>query len=113
MFWCYEAATAYELVVFYWILFPDILFGALTLPRVEAVPLLGHYVLSQSLFSAVCAVGIVIFAKGVTAPAHPPPGTAELVTPPKRWRLGVLGQLACLYYLLLFSWEIVFVLALT
>ncbi len=29
------------------------------------------------------------------------------------FRLGMLGQLACLYYLLLFTWEIVFVLAIT
>ncbi len=111
MFWCYELAATYALVVFYWNFFPDILFGALELPRVDAVPLLRHYVLSQSLFSAVCAVGIVVFAKGVAAPAHPFPGTA-LMTAPKWGRLGVLGRLVCVYYLLLFTWEIVFVLAL-
>ena len=27
MFWCYELAATYALVVFYWIFFPDILFG--------------------------------------------------------------------------------------
>lgn len=112
MFWCYELAAAYALVVFYSIFFPDILFGALEPPRVDAVWLLPHYVLSQSLFSAVCAVGIVAFAKGAAAPAHPFPGTAELVTAPKWGRLGVLGRLVCMYYLLLFTWEIVFVLAL-
>ncbi len=112
IFWCYELAATYALVVFYWIFFPDILFGALEPPRVDAIPLLRHYVLSQSLFSAVCAVGIVALAKGVVAPAHPFPGTAELMTAPKWGRLGVLGWLVCVYYLLLFTWEIVFVLAL-
>ena len=32
MFWCYELAATYALVVFYWIFFPDILFGALDGP---------------------------------------------------------------------------------
>jgi hypothetical protein len=113
MFWCYELAATYALVVFYWIFFPDILFGALELPRISGMPLLSHYVLSQSLFSAVCAVGIVVFAKGVATPAHPPHRTAEVVTPLKWERFSMLGQLVCLYYLLLFAWEVIFVLALT
>ena len=111
MFWCYELAATYALVVFYWIFFPDILFGALDFPRAEAVPLLRHYVISQSLFSAVCAAGIVVFGTGV-AMAHPAPRMQEVG--PARWtqRLGVLGQLVCLYYLVLFVWEIAFVSAL-
>ena len=67
MFWCYELAATYALVVFYWIFFPDILFGALDVPRVDAVPLLRHYVISQSLFSAVCAAGIVVFGTRIAA----------------------------------------------
>jgi hypothetical protein len=112
MFWCYELAATYALVVFYWIFFPDILFGALDIPRVDAVPLLRHYVISQSLFSAVCAAGIVVFGTGIAATPHPAPRMAEVV--PARWtqRLGVLGQLVCLYYLVLFVWEIAFVSAL-
>jgi hypothetical protein len=113
MFWCYELAATYTLVVFYWIFFPDILFGGLEPPRVDPVQLLPHYVVSQALFSAACAAGIVIFSRGAAMPAHARPGTAERVTSPARWRLGILGQLVCLYYLLLFVWEIVFVLALT
>jgi hypothetical protein len=113
MFWCYEFAATYALVVFYWIFFPDILFGALEPPRLDAAQLLPHYVVSQALFSAVCALGIVIFSRGAALPAHARPGTTERVTSPAPWRLGILGQLVCLYYLLLFLWEIVFVLALT
>jgi 4-amino-4-deoxy-L-arabinose transferase-like glycosyltransferase len=113
MFWSYQLAGTYALVVFYWIFFPDILGGTFELPRVGVVPLLRQYVLSQSLFSAVCAVGVVVFAKGVAAPVHPAPGTAEPVAAPTWRRIGILGQLACAYYLLLFAWEVIFVLALT
>ena len=111
MFWCYELAATYVLVVFYWIFFPDILFGALDVPRVDAIPLLRHYVISQSLFSAVCAAGIVVFGTGIAA-THPAPRMEEVGS--ARWtqRLGVLGQLVCLYYLVLFVWEIAFVSAL-
>ena len=112
MFWGYQLAAAYALVVFYWIFFPDILFGTLDLPRVGTAPLLRHYVISQSLFSAVCAVGIVVFGKGVAEPVRTSAGTGEVVTR-ERWRLGVLGQLVCFYYLLVLAWEIVFVLGLT
>ena len=112
MFWCYQLAGTYALVVFYWTFFPDILGGTLELPRVGTVPLLRHYVLSQSLLSAVCAVGVVVFANGVGAPVHPAPGTAEPAASPTRGRVSILRQLACLYYLLLFAWEVVFVLAL-
>jgi hypothetical protein len=112
MFWCYVLAATYALVVFYWIFFPDILFGALGFPHLDTASLLRHYVLSQSLFSVVCAVSIGLFAKGIAAPL-PSRGTAELVTPPTPPPLGILGQLICLDYLLLFAWEIVFVLALT
>jgi dolichyl-phosphate-mannose-protein mannosyltransferase len=111
-FWSYELAATYALVVFYWIFFPDILFGTLAIPRLDAVALLPQYVLSQLLFSAVCAVSILVFVKGAKAPAHPPPGMTDRVRPPQ-WRLGVLGQFVCLYYLLLFAWEIAFVSALT
>jgi hypothetical protein len=52
MFWCYELAATYALVVFYWLFFPDILFGALDSPRMDVVTLLRHYVISQVLFSA-------------------------------------------------------------
>ena len=112
MFWCYELAATYALIVFYWIFFPDILFGALDVPRVDAVPLLRHYVISQSLFSAVCAAGIVVFGTGIAVTAHPPPRTEEVVPARRRPRLGVLGQLVGLYYLVLFVWEIAFVNAL-
>jgi 4-amino-4-deoxy-L-arabinose transferase-like glycosyltransferase len=113
MFWCYQLAAVYALVVFYWIFFPDILFGTLPLPQVGAVPLLHQYVRSQVLFSAVCVIGIVVFAKGVAAPVHRSAETLERATPSKWGRIGRLGQLACLYYLLLFAWEVAFVLALT
>lgn len=112
MFWCYELAATYALVVFYWIFFPDILFGALDVPRVGAVPLLRHYVLSQALFSAVCAAGIVVFGTGIAATVHPAPRIEEVVPARRRRRLGVLGQLVCVYYLVLFVWEIAFVNAL-
>jgi hypothetical protein len=112
MFWCYELTATYALVVFYWIFFPDILFGALDFPRVDVVPLLHHYVVSQALFSAVCAAGIVVFGTEIAATRHPAPRMEAAV--PARWtqRLGVLGQLVCLYYLVLFVWEIAFVSAL-
>jgi hypothetical protein len=112
MFWCYELAATYALVVFYWIFFPDILFGVLDVPRVDAVPLLRHYVISQSLFSAVCAAGIVVFGTGIAATPHPAPRMEQVVPARPRQRLGVLGQLVCLYYLVLFVWEIAFVNAL-
>jgi 4-amino-4-deoxy-L-arabinose transferase-like glycosyltransferase len=112
MFWHYQLAAAYALVVFYWIFFPDILFGTLGLPRVGGAPLLRHYVVSQSLFSAVCTVGIVLFGKGVAVPVRASAGPVEVVRLERR-RLGVLGQLVCLHYLLVFVWEIVFVLGLT
>ncbi len=112
MFWCYELAATYALVVFYWIFFPDILFGALYVPRVDAVPLLRHYVVSQSLFSAVCAAGIVVFGTGMAVTPHPPPRREEVAPARGRQRLGVLGRLVCLYYLVLFVWEIAFVTAL-
>lgn len=113
MFWWYKLAGTYALVVFYWLFFPDILFGGLDLPHVGAVPLLRQYVLSQSLFSVVCAAGIVVFAKGAVAPVHPSPRSTELTIAPKWGHFGMLGRLACLYYLLLFAWEVAFVLALT
>jgi hypothetical protein len=112
MFWCYELSATYALIVFYWIFFPDILFGILDVPRVDAVPLLRHYVISQALFSAVCAAGIVVFGTGIAVTAQPPPRTDEVVPARRRPRLGVLGQLVCLYYLVLFVWEIAFVNAL-
>jgi hypothetical protein len=109
MFWCYEIAATYALVVFYWIFFPDILFGAQDLPRVDAVPLLPHYVISQALFSAVCAAGIVVFGTGTAATPHRAPRMEEAVPARRGPRLGVLGQLVCSYYLVLFVWEIAFV----
>jgi 4-amino-4-deoxy-L-arabinose transferase-like glycosyltransferase len=112
MFWCYELAATYALVVFYWLFFPDILFGALDVPHVGAAPLVRQYVMSQSLFSAVCAVGVVRFGTGVAAPVQTSPATGEVVPTLKPWGLGLLAQLVCLYYLLLFFWEIVFVRAL-
>jgi hypothetical protein len=112
MFWCYELAATYALIVFYWIFFPDILFGALDVPRVDAVPLLRHYVISQSLFAAVCAAGIVVFGTGIGATPHPAPRMEEVVPAQRRQTLGVLGQLVCLYYLVLFVWELAFVNAL-
>jgi hypothetical protein len=113
MFWCYEVAATYALVVFYWIFFPDILFGARDVPPGDTVSLLLHYVLSQSLFSAVCVAGIVVFGTGIAAPAHPSaPRMDEAVPARRRQRLGVLGPLVCSYYLVLFLWEIAFVSAL-
>ncbi len=109
MFWCYQLATTYALVVFYWIFFPDILFGTLDLPRVGVASLLGHYVISQAVFSTVCAAGIIVFAKGVAAPVGISAGTGEVVTRGP-WRLGVLGWLVCVQYVLVFVWEIAFVL---
>ena len=111
MFWSYQLAAAYALIVFYWIFFPDILFGALGLPGVAGVSLLGHYVISQALFSAVCAAGIVVFGMGLAAPARAAAGAREVVTSGRR--LAVLGPLVCLHYLLVSVWEIVFVLRLT
>ena len=101
----------YGFAVFFSKRMAHILFGALDVPRVDAVPLLRHYVISQSLFSAVCAAGIVVFGTGIAA-THPAPRMEEVG--PARWtqRLGVLGQLVCLYYLVLFVWEIAFVSAL-
>lgn len=112
MFWCYELSATYALIVFYWIFFPDILFGILEFPRVDAVPLMLHYVMSQSLFSAVCAAGIVVFGTGIAATASPVPRMEEVVPARRRQTPGVLGQLVCLYYLVLFVWEIAFVNAL-
>jgi len=112
MFWAYQLAAAYALIVFYWIFFPDILFGALGLPGVGGVALLGHYVVSQVVFSLVGAAGIVVFATSVATPARAGAGTRAVVTP-ERQRPGILAPLVCLGYLLLFVWEIVFVLGLT
>ena len=113
MFWWYELAATYALVVFYWIFFPDILFGALDVARLHAVALLPQYVVSQALFSAVCAVvAVAVFARGLMAPAPAPLPPEPITMQPKRHTLGLLGQLVCLYYVLLFAWEIVFVLSL-
>jgi 4-amino-4-deoxy-L-arabinose transferase-like glycosyltransferase len=112
VFWCYELAATYALVVFYWIFFPDILFGAFEPPRVDAVQLLPHYVFSQLLFSVVCAAGVVVFARGVLTRAVPLPCTPPVIAPAKPGRFGMLVRLVCLYYLLLLAWEVVFVLAL-
>ena len=81
-------------------------------PRMGAVPLLRHYVISQVLFSGVCAAGIVVFGTGIAATPHPAPRMEEVVPAQQRQRLSVLGQLVCLYYLVLFVWEIAFVSAL-
>ena len=111
MFWGYQLAATYALVVFYWIFFPDILFGALGAPFLT-VTALHHYVVSQVLFSAVCVAGIVMIARGA-ARTVPAPLAASAVAPEaRRPALGVAGGLVCLYYLALFVWEIAFVLRL-
>jgi hypothetical protein len=90
LFWCYQLAATYALVVFYWIFFPDILFGTLDLPRVGVASLLRQYVISQAVFSAVCAAGIVVFGKAVAAPVGAAAGTGTVAAQGRRG--GVLVQ---------------------
>lgn len=107
MFWSYEIAAAYALVVFYWLFFPDILFGAAPVPAVETASLLAQYVVSQVLLSSVCALALLVF--GVRA-AWSRPGRVPSTSagPP---RLGIVGSLVCVYYAVVLSWEVLFVLA--
>jgi len=113
MFWCYEIAATYALVVFYWIFFPDILFGALPAPGADLVTVLIQYLVSQAVFSAVCVailVGIVARGTPSTTPAATAPAAGS--TPRTPHRLGLVGRLVCVYYALLFAWEIAFALSL-
>ena len=130
MFWCYEAAATYALVVFYLLFFPDILFGALEPPRVDVVSLIAQYIVSQTVLSLVCAAGVIAFgARAVALPgqssdaraaadpaeraggraAVPLGEQAPLEQPANRNRPGlVVGSIAA-YYLLVLIWEVLFV----
>jgi hypothetical protein len=122
MFWSYELAGTYALVVFYWLFFPDILYGSARAPGVETASLLAQYVVSQLAFSATCAAGLIVFGGAAlrrryrrSPPATPPmPTPATSVTSPASTvpaRIGVVGWLACAYYAVVLVWELVFILS--
>src|SRR5262249_27987455 len=90
MFWCYEAAATYALVIFYWIFFPDILWGTLAPPPVGFAPMLRQYVGSQALLSIVCAAGVLLFATRTAAGAAP---VSADPSPAARWRPAVVAAL--------------------
>jgi hypothetical protein len=107
MFWSYEIAGAYALVVFYWLFFPDILFGDAPMPSVETASLLAQYVVSQLLLSAVCLAGLVAFGAALVRRR----ATEAFSTAAAPARLGIAGWLVCLYYAVVLSWELRFVLS--
>lgn len=107
--WSYELAAAFALVTFYWIFFPEILFGRFLphVPLLESAPLLRQYVLAELLLSAVCAIGVAAFASGRGAAGR------ERPLPLESRRSGatprIVSAFVCAFFLLLYAWEIAFV----
>ena len=109
-FACWELAATFALVTFYWIFFPDILFGTLRpmVPLLESAPLLRQYVLAELLLSLLCAAGVVLFATGRGGIGPPTPAASAAPWGAPR----VVGWAVALFFVLLLAWEAAFVAAL-
>lgn len=107
--WSYELTAAFALVTFYWIFFPEILFGRFLphVPLLDSAPLLRQYVLAELLLFGVCAMGVATFAFGWGGAGQerpvPPESRRSALTP------RLVSTTVCAFFLLLYAWEIAFV----